>query len=40
LVGCGREHAQPTGKPMDSRKDYENWRGLLASAGVRQGKTC
>ena len=30
--------AQPTGKPIDSRKDYESWRELLASAGVRRAR--
>lgn len=27
---------QPNGRPLDRRSDWESWRALLSSAGVRQ----
>ena len=30
--------AQPTGKPIDPRADYGEWKALLADAGVREAR--
>jgi integrase len=30
--------AQPTGKPVDPRADYGEWRGLLSEANVREAR--
>jgi integrase len=30
--------AQPTGKPIDPRRDYEEWKDLVAKAGVRDAR--
>ncbi len=30
--------AQPTGKPIDSRADYGEWKELLSAAGVREAR--
>ena len=30
--------AQPTGKPIDPRADYGEWKELLAAAGVREAR--
>ncbi|MCU1691011.1 MAG: Integrase [Frankiales bacterium] len=30
--------AQPTGRPLDYRKDWESWKALLAAAGVRDAR--
>lgn len=34
----GYVFTQPNGKPIDPRKDYERWRNLLTSAGVRPAR--
>ncbi|MDQ2881634.1 MAG: tyrosine-type recombinase/integrase [Actinomycetota bacterium] len=30
--------AQPTGKPVDPRADYGEWKDLLTAAGVREAR--
>lgn len=34
----GYVFTKPNGKPVDPRVDYENWRSLLAKAGVREAR--
>ena len=36
--GAGWVFAQPTGKPLDPRADYEDWRELLKAADVRPAR--
>jgi hypothetical protein len=34
----GWAFAQPTGKPVDPRADYGEWKELLSAAGVREAR--
>ena len=36
--GSGRIFASPIGKPIDPRRDWEEWKRVLADAGVRDAR--
>jgi integrase len=37
-TGTGWVFASPVGKPIDPRRDWEEWKNLLKAAGVRDGR--